>query len=112
MAALSFVVSCSEREFGGVVSIGSGLPASLTREEGKVKVRTPVLVCGGSRSRQVTRSTVDRLKEVFSDVEYVKWEKADDGIMRNTEETLPVMKFFARRLRSRAGVPDGALEIG
>jgi hypothetical protein len=55
---------------------------------------------------------VDRLKGAFAEVEYVKWEKADDGMMRNREEMLPVMKFFARRLRSRAGVPEGGMEVG
>jgi predicted esterase len=111
MAALSFLAlgSNREKEFGGVVSIGSGLPASSSMNP---KARTPVLVCGGSRSTQVTRSAVDKLKEAFTDVEYVKWEKADDGMMENREEMLPLMRFFARRLRSRAGVPDGAVEVG
>jgi predicted esterase len=111
MAALAAVVAEELRalEMGGVVSIGGPLPASTTTSG---KVKTPVLVCGGSRSSQITRSSVDRLKGAFAEVEYVKWEKADDGMMRNWEEMLPVMKFFARRLRSRAGVPEGGMEGG
>ena len=66
---------------------------------------------GGSRSTQVTRSAVDGLKRRFGDLEYVKWEKGEDSMPRSREEMLPIMKFFARRLRSRAGVPEGAMEI-
>ena len=108
MATLSFASSSPETEYGGIVSIGGALPTS-TSSNGKPK--TPVLVCGGSRSSQVTRSAVDRLKGAFVEVEYVKWDKPDDSMMRNREEMLPVMKFFARRLRSRSGVPDGAVEV-
>ena len=64
------------------------------------------------KSSQVTRLTVDRLKEAFGVVKYVKWERADDGMMRNREEMVLVMEFFARRLRSRAGVPEGGVEVG
>jgi predicted esterase len=106
MAALH-VAAQSDLEFGGVVSIGGRLPS----QSGSGKSKTPVLVLGGSRSTQVTRSAVDALKVGFTDVEYVKWEKGEDSMPRNREEMLPIMKFFARRLRSRAGVPEGAVEI-
>jgi len=109
MAGLSLASSSPEVEYGGIVSIGGPLPSSSSSTQSKSK--TPVLVCGGSRSTQITRSAVDRLKEKFTEVEYVKWEKPDDGMMRNREEMLPVMKFFARRLRSIAGVPEGAVEV-
>jgi predicted esterase len=108
MAALTFASSVPETEYGGVVSIGGALPASSSSSS---KSRTPVLVCGGSRSTQVTRNSVDRLKGAFGEVEYVKWEKADDSMPRSREEMLPLMKFFARRLRSQAGVPEGAVEV-
>lgn len=114
MAALSFVANSSDLEFGGVVSIGGRLPASSSPgagKGGKGKSKTPVLVLGGSRSTQVTRSAVDGLKERFGDLEYVKWKKSEDSMPRSREEMLPVMKFFARRLRSRAGVPEGAVEV-
>jgi predicted esterase len=106
MAALQ-VAATSELEFGGVVSIGGRLP----NQNASGKSKTPVLVLGGSRSSQVTRSAVDGLKGNFGNVEYVKWEKGEDSMPRSREEMLPIMRFFARRLRSRAGVPEGAVEI-
>jgi predicted esterase len=108
MVALHIASSASDLEFGGVVSIGGRLPGN--GKEG-LKSKTPVLVLGGSKSTQVTRSAVDGLKRRFEDVEYVKWEKGDDSMPRSREEMLPIMKFFARRLRSRAGVPEEAMEI-
>ena len=108
MSALSVVSSSPDVEYGGVISIGGRLPASSSANS---KSRTPVLVCGGSRNTQVTRNSVDRLKGAFGEVEYVKWEKPDDSMPASREEMLPVMKYFARRLRSRAGVPEGAVEI-
>lgn len=107
MAALSLASSLA-LELGGIVSIGGPLPSSSSTSQ---KCKTPVLICGGSRSKQVTRQGVDRLKGEFENVEYVKWEKAEDSMPRSREEMLPVMKFFARRLRSRVGVPEGAVEI-
>lgn len=108
MAALH-LAAASQLEFGGVISIGGGLPPSSSSFGGKSK--TPVLVLGGSRSAQVTRNAVDTLKTWFTDVEYVKWEKEEDSMPRSREEMVPLMRFFARRLRSRAGVPEGAVEI-
>lgn len=110
MAALH-VASLGKEEFGGVISIGGRLPASSSSTSGSSKCKTPIVLCGGSRSSQVTRSAVDAVKARFTDVEYVKWEKPDDSMPRNREEMLPLMKFLARRLRSRAGVPGGAVEV-
>jgi predicted esterase len=110
MVALQLAASKPETEFGGVVAIGGRLPASSSSVDGKAK--TPVLVLGGSRSTQVTRSAVDGLKVRFGEVEYVKWVKAGDGMPANREEMMPIMRFFARRLKSRAGVPEGAVEVG
>jgi predicted esterase len=107
MAALA-AAAAADVEFGGIVSVGGRLPSSVS-SSGKSK--TPVLVCGGSRSSQITRSAVDGLKGAFRDVEYVKWEKSEDSMPRSREEMLPIMKFLARRLRSRAGVPEGAVEV-
>ena len=110
MAALGVATSLDhEREFGGVVSIGGRLATNTKKVAGKG--RTSILVCGGSRSTQVTRSAVDKLKSAFMDVEYVKWSKGEDSMPRNKEEMMPIMKFFARRLQSRAGVPEGAIEV-
>lgn len=98
-------------EFGGIISIGGRLPSTSTSTSSSSKSKTPILVCGGSRSTQITRQSIDVLKSRFADVEYVKWEKHEDSMPRSREEMLPIMKFFARRLRSRAGVPEGAVEV-
>lgn len=108
MAALQVVAARLDVEFGGVVSVGGGLSSSSV---GSDKSKTPVVVLGGSRSKEVTRSKTNILKERFMDFEYVKWDKLDDSMPRAREEMLPIMKFFARRLQSRVGVPEGAVEV-
>lgn len=111
MAGLRVAAQKPELEMGGVISIGGRLPSSPTSALPNSKAKTPVLVLGGSRSTQVTRSAMDALKARFSNVEYVKWAKEEDSMPKNRDEILPIMRFFARRLRSRAGVPEGAVEI-
>lgn len=114
MAALALAAATTTPDsemMGGIISVGGSLPAAFFSAAAAAKNRTPVLVCGGSRSSRVTRQAVHALKKSFGEVEYVKWEKADDGMPRNRDEMLPLMRFFARRLRSRAGVPEGAVEV-
>ena len=108
MAALATAASMPE-ELGGVVSIGGPPPSANTSAKG---VKTPVLVLGGSSGTLITRTALDKLKAAFQNVEYHKWNRAGDGMPRNRDEMLPIMRFFARRLRSRAGVPEGSVEIG
>lgn len=110
MAALEIVGNEFNTEYGGVISIGGRLPASSISSTSKAK--TPLLVLGGSRSKQVTRQAVDKLKERFGAVEYVKWNKPEDTMPGSRDEMVPLMRFWARRLKSRAGVPEGAVEIG
>jgi len=110
MLALGLASQMRDKEFGGIISIGGKLPSEFSSTQG-AKSRTPVVVCGGSRSTQVTRSAVDGLKGAFVEVEYVRWEKYEDSMPRSRDEMLPIMKFFARRLQSRKGVPEGAVEI-
>ena len=110
MLPLHLAASKGDLEFGGVISIGGRLPTS-SPAGGDGKSKTPILVCGGSRSAQVTRSALDALRNRFADVQYVKWSKADDSMPVNREEMLPIMKFLARRLLSRAGVPADAVEV-
>jgi len=93
---------------GGAVSVGGPLPASST-VTGEGRCRTPALVLGGSSRSLVTVSAAQRIKSAFGDVQFVQWRKAGDGMPANREEMLPVMQFFARRLRSRA-LP-GTVEI-
>lgn len=114
MAALAVAAALAaeeEEELGGVVSIGGPLALSVSAvSPGKAK--TPVLVLGGSSTSLLTSSAVTRLKGVFETVEYRPWKKSGDGMPANREEMLPIMQFFARRLRSRRGVPVGSVEVG
>ncbi|RAL62919.1 hypothetical protein DID88_004760 [Monilinia fructigena] len=110
MLALSTLAQAPSlnEELGGAISIGGRLPASFapgSRAKGGGKVRTPVLVAGGNRKTEVTRTALDKIKSTFSEVEYVKWEREGDGMMRGREEVLPLMRFWGRRLRM--GVPEG-----
>lgn len=99
-------------ELGGVISIGAGLAAE-TPAELDPKCRTPVLVCAGSADggSAVTRGTEEKLRRVFGFVEVRRWRRPGDGMPRDREEMLPIMQFFARRLRSVKGVPKGAVEL-
>lgn len=108
MAALATAASMAE-ELGGIFSIGGPLPSSCTSAKA---VKTPVLVLGGSSSTLITRTALDKLKAAFQNVEYHKWNRAGDGMPRTRDEMLPIMRFFAHRLRSQAGVPEGSVEIG
>ena len=108
MAALAVAAALADRELGGVISLGGVVPRECAQTEGG----TPVLVAGGERGTQVTKTGLERTKRVFKGVEYVKWSRAGDGMARDRGEMMPVMKFFARRLKSRVGVPEGAVEIG
>lgn len=106
MAAVAAALSISE-ELGGIVSIGGPLPSSMAY----AKSRTPLLVLGGSSNTLITRTAVANLRSAFEFADYQKWSKAGDGMPRNREEMLPIMRFLARRLRSRQGVPEGSVEI-
>ena len=107
MAALAVSIHM-EKELGGVISIGGPIPSACISTR---KSKTPVLVLGGSSDTLITRSAVSGLTTTFETVEYHKWDKKGDSMPGNREEMLPIMKFFARRLRSRNGVPEGSVEI-
>ena len=120
MVALSLAEAFGERDLGGMISIGAGLPSSKSAM-GKVKealnlppsqgkARTPVLLCGGNRGTAVTAAVLSEVKARFETVQYVKWQREGDGMMRSREEVLPVMKFLASRLRMPA--PQGTEEVG
>jgi predicted esterase len=98
---------------GGVTSIGGPLPISLSHGR-DTKSRTPVCLLGGRRGKlaQNDQSPVKRMKILFEFVEYAEWKKAEDSMPKKREEALPMMQFFARRLKSRRGVPDEFVEIG
>lgn len=108
MAALATAASMTQ-ELGGIVSIGGPLPSTIKSLKA---VKTPVLVLGGSSNTLITRTALDKLKAAFQIVEYQKWNRAGNSMPRNRDEMLPIMRFFARRLRSGAGVPEGSVEVG
>lgn len=99
-----------EGELAGVISIGA--PYALSGQRSGAKSRTPVLLVAGRDSVVVLDAAVRRTKEVFEFVEVSRYARKGDGMPSNREEMLPVMQFFARRLRSRQGVPEGSIEIG
>ena len=108
MAALATAAVMSD-ELGGLVSIGGPLPTSSSSMKDR---KTPVLVCGGSSSTLITRSAVEKIKETFQSVNNVRWNRAGDDMPRNRDEILPIMRFFARQLKSHKGVPEGSIEVG
>ncbi|KAI9374513.1 Alpha/Beta hydrolase protein [Aspergillus egyptiacus] len=101
-------------ELAGVISIGAPYPLSLAGKNtssGKGKSRTPVLVLAGRDSEVVTESAVKRTKDVFEFVEVHAYSRRGDTMPRSRDEMVPIMRFFARRLRSWQGVPEGSVEI-
>ncbi|KAH8663930.1 Alpha/Beta hydrolase protein [Xylariales sp. PMI_506] len=86
--------------FKGAISIGGPLPASMIpTSSSRQKSRTPILICHGRSSDSIDEEAMELLNEEFADVREVKWKKPDDGMPQNREEMLPVMQFFADRLR-------------
>ena len=108
MAALA-AASSLPHELGGIVSIGGPLPAT---DASTKDIESPVLVLGGSSNTLITRTALERIKTTFRNVEYHKWDRSGDSMPRKRDEMLPIMRFFARRLKSQRGVPDGSFEIG
>jgi predicted esterase len=112
MVALNVAAELGVEELGGVVSIGGALPEKAALPEVGKKSRTPVIVCKGNRNSAVKENHARRLKDTFEFVEIKQWTKVGDGMPSNREEMLPIMQFFARRLKSMKGVPAGSVEIG
>ncbi|KAL1958644.1 hypothetical protein VTO42DRAFT_3987 [Malbranchea cinnamomea] len=102
-----------DAELGGAVAVGGVLPLSAIKEDGRTgKAGTPVLITGGQGPQSaVTEAGVRRTEEAFQHVEVVRWARRGDAMPGNREEMLPIMQFFARRLRSRSGAPEGSIEI-
>ena len=111
MVGLQAAAELERDELGGVVSIGGALSLSLPLKALDKKSRTPVLVCKGSKGSVVSDSAISRLKDAFEFVEIKEWKKNGDSMPSNREEMLPIMQFFARRLRSTSGVPAGSVEL-
>lgn len=104
-----------DRWLSGVISIGAPYPLSASSLPGispsGPKNRTPVLLVAGRDSLAVTESAVQRTRNIFEFVEVHRYARKGDGMPRNRDEMFPVMQFFARRLRSWQGVPEGSVEI-
>jgi predicted esterase len=98
-------------ELGAVISIGGRIPSSSMLVNGPT-IKTPVLLLGGSKGVMASGDVVKSTKDTVEHVEYHQWEKAGDSMPQNREEALPMMQFFARRLRSQKGVPEGSVELG
>lgn len=111
MVALNAVAEMDEQELGGVVSIGGWLPATVSVPDATKKYKTPVLLCKSNSGSAVSESAVGKLKDCFESVQVIEWRKRGDGMPSNRDEMMPIMQFFARRLRSTRGVPKGAVEI-
>lgn len=100
-------------ELGGIVSIGGPVPSSHWNSQDAIqKSRTPLIVLGGSSATSITQSALSLLKKSFVTVEYIKWPRPGDAMPTNRDEMLPIMKFLARRLQSRAGTLEGSVEVG
>ncbi|KAL8992380.1 MAG: hypothetical protein Q9169_007144 [Polycauliona sp. 2 TL-2023] len=111
MAAMAATLTL-KAEMGGIVSIGGPLPSSFfNSSDDAVKNSTPFIVLGGSSSTLITQSALTHIRKSFQTVEYTKWPRPGDSMPGNREEMLPIMKFFARRLQSKAGIPKGSVEV-
>lgn len=81
--------------FKGVVSIGGPLPLSMVpTTSARQRSETSVLLC------QLDDDLVDAVKEEFSHVKAVRWKRNDVAMPRNRDEALPIIQFFADRLKS------------
>lgn len=107
----NYVKPDSSAELGGVVSIGGPLPAEAPASIDP-KCKTPVLVCAGSDASLVTSGSESKLRHCFELLEIQRYRKPGDNMPSNRDEMMPIMQFFARRLRSTKGVPKGSVEVG
>ncbi|KAL8371763.1 hypothetical protein RB595_001523 [Gaeumannomyces hyphopodioides] len=87
--------------FKGVVSVGGPLPPSMVPTvSSRAKAATPALLCRARRSEGLDDDAVDAVREEFEAVDVAEWrDKAEDGMPASKEEMMPIMRFFADRLR-------------
>ncbi|KAI8933344.1 hypothetical protein NX059_009966 [Plenodomus lindquistii] len=111
MVGLQAAAEMDGDELGGAISIGGVLPLSLSLKAQEKKSKTPVLVCKASQGSAVTDSAMSKIKSTFEYVEIKEWARKGDSMPSNREEMMPIMQFFARRLRSTRGVPTGSVEL-
>lgn len=111
MVALQAAAEFEGEELGGVISVGAVLSLSLPLQALHKKSKTPILVCKSTKGSVVTSGAISKFKDAFEFVEIKEWKKNGDGMPSNREEMMPIMQFFARRLRSTRGVPAGSVEL-
>lgn len=99
-----------EQELGGVISVGGPLPSEAPASMSP-KRKTPILICSGTESPWVTSSAEDKVKHVFESVQFNRYRRSGDTMPKSRDEMYPIMQFFARRLKSSAGVPAGSVEL-
>jgi predicted esterase len=110
VAIQSSATDANTPELGGVISIGGALPSEAPA--GLVsKCKTPVLICAGQDRSVVTSTAEDKLKRLFEFMEIKRYRKSGDSMPSNRDEMMPIMQFFARRLKSTKSVPKGSVEI-
>ena len=108
VAALAAAASIKE-ELAGVITIGGPFP--LSARATAISTSTPVILLGGSSTTSLTPQRIDDTKAIFKNVEYHQFERPGDGMPTNRDETFPIMRFLARRLRSQIGVPKGSFAV-
>ncbi|KAI5851291.1 Phospholipase/Carboxylesterase-domain-containing protein [Morchella snyderi] len=113
MVAVDIPAGNKSIEYGGAISIGGALPSDVEKlEAGGLKSATPVLLLGAEKNSVIDKAAEEKMKQRFDFVKVVKWGGRDgDGMMKSREEARPIMEFFAKRLRSMQGVPEGAVEL-
>lgn len=112
--AVPLHISLASLSLGGVMSVGGYLPLSqITPATGTSKNRTAVLLLSGFKSPMASAdsSSLKRVKSAYEFTTHHQWKKADDSMPKNRDEVLPMMQFWAYKLKSRRGVPDDAVEI-
>jgi len=111
MVGLQAAAELEGEELGGIVSVGGPLSQSVPLRALEKKSKTPVLICKASNKSAITDSATSKLKDAFEYVEIKEWKRNGDGMPSSREEMMPIMQFFARRLRSMRGVPAGSVEL-
>jgi hypothetical protein len=89
--------------FKGVVSIGGPLPMSMvsTRSAREKSLTSAFLL-------QLDEDQADAVKNEFKNVTAIRWKRKDIGMPQDMEEVLPMMKFFADRLKADLDAEEAA----
>jgi hypothetical protein len=83
------------KKFKGVVSLGGPLPQPMVSTvTNRRKSRTSVLVC-----QLLEEDDIDAVKQEFDDVKVVQWKRRQMSMPIDRDEVLPLMEFFADKLR-------------